>query len=137
MEKRPKPPNNLVVILEMDAHDAASICRTIEEGDYRTAVCTTLQELKSTLAEPCLAAILDLDSVPLDNRTIRSLTHSHPATCFLCTSRERFHPDLQDAIRDHLFACLHKPVDPDELHYFLRCIRSELTGSRGPPDGAS
>ena len=131
----PPQPKNLVAVMGTDAEDVAAICDIIEEGTYRTAICRDLDELKSLLADPCMAAILDIDSVPLDNRAIRSLTNSHPATCFLCTSRERFHPDLQNAIRDHLFACLHKPVDADELHYFLRCIRNELTGSRGPPDG--
>ena len=73
-----------------DAEDVAAICDIIEEGNYRTAICRDLDELKSLLADPVMAAILDLDSVPLDNRTIRSLTYSHPATCFLCTSRERY-----------------------------------------------
>lgn len=132
----PPQPKNLVAVMGTDAKDVAAICDIIEEGNYRTAICRDLDELKSLLADPCMAAILDLDSVPLDNRAIRSLTHSHPATCFLCTSRERYHPDLKDAIRHHLFACLHKPIDPDELNYFLRCIRNELTGSRGPPNVA-
>jgi hypothetical protein len=80
-----------------------------------------------------MAAILDIDSVPLENRTIRALTLSHTATCFLCASKKRLHPDLQDVISNHLFACLRKPVDPEELHYFLNCIRDSETESRGPP----
>ena len=132
METTPEP-KNIVAVMGADANDVAAICRIIEEGDYRTTTCRDLDGLTSLLANPCMAVILDLDNVSLDNRTIRSLTHSHPTTCFLCTSRERYHPDLKDAIRDHLFACLHKPIDPDELHYFLKCIRNELTGSRGPP----
>ena len=134
MEKSPKPRKNRVIIVSAGAHDVASICRIIEEDDYQTAVCSSLSELKSILCDACMAAILDLDNVPLDNRTIRALAFSHPATCFLCISGERFHPDLQEAIRNHLFACLHKPVDPDELHYFLRCIRDDPTESRGPPE---
>ena len=134
MEANPKP-KNLVAVMGADAKDVAAICRIIEEGNYGTATRKDLDGLKSLLAAPCMAAILDLDSVPLDNRIIRALTLAYPATCFLCTSRERFHPDLKDAILHHLFACLHKPVDPDELHYFLRCIRDNETESRGPPDG--
>lgn len=130
--KKTLQPKNLVAVMGAGAEDVPAICRIIEEGDYRTTICRDLGELESVLAEPCMAAILDFDSVPLDNRAIRSVTHSHPATCFLCTSKERYHPDLEDSIRHHLFACLHKPVDPDELHYFLKCIRDEVTGSRGP-----
>ncbi|MFO7643805.1 MAG: hypothetical protein R6W95_05425 [Desulfosarcina sp.] len=133
MEKIQKN-RNLVVIMGTDAQDVASICRIIQEGDYRTATCSNLNGLTSIMSASCMAAILDLDSVPLDNRSIRALALAHPATCFLCISGERFHPDLQEAIRNHLFACLHKPVDPDELHYFLRCIRDDATESREPPE---
>lgn len=132
----PPQTKSLVAVMGAEANDVAAICRIIEEGDYRTATCRDLDELKSLLTDPCIAVVLDLDNVPLDNRTIRTLTHSHPATRFLCTSRKRSHPDLEDAIRNHLFACLHKPIDPDELHYFLKCIRNELTESRGPPNEA-
>jgi hypothetical protein len=65
---------------------------------------------------------MDIDSVPVDNRTIRELTIKHPETYFLCTSKDRFHPDLKDAICYHIYACLNKPVDPDELFYWLRSI---------------
>jgi DNA-binding NtrC family response regulator len=132
METPPKP-RNQVAVAGTDEKEVMAICRFIEEGEYRTTMCHSLAELEATLSEPCMAAILDLDSVQLDNRTIRALTHRHPATCFLCASRAHFHPDLQDAIGHHLFACLVKPVDPDELHYFLRCIRDSQRESRGPP----
>ena len=123
-----------VVILGADAPDMDAICRIIEKGTYRTETCPGSNELERMLeSDPCRTVILDIDSVPLDNRAIRELTQSYPSTSFLCTSRERFHPDLKDAIRHHLFACLHKPVDPDELHYFLKCIRNNGTESRGPP----
>jgi hypothetical protein len=132
MNPTPRP-NDLVIILGADIQDARAICQIIEEGPYRAAICADLAELKSMLAAPCLAAILDVDSVSLDDRTIRSLTLAFPSTRFLCTSRDRFHPELQESIRDHLFACLNKPVDPEELHYFLRCIRDNQAESPDLP----
>ena len=129
---------NTVVILGADAQDSEAISRIIEKGPYRTETCPTIGKLETMLAsDPCRTVILDIDSVPLDNRAIRELTQSYPSTSFLCTSRERFHPDLKDAISHHLFACLHKPVDPDELHYFLNCILDDETESWGPPNGRS
>ena len=125
---------NTVAILGADAQDSKAICRIIEKGPYLTKTCPGLRELETMLeSSPCQAVILDIDSVPLDNRTIRELTRSYPSTFYLCISRERFHPDLKDAISRHLFACLHKPVDPDELNYFLKCIRDNATDSRGSP----
>jgi hypothetical protein len=32
---------------------------------------------------------------------------------------------LRDSIRDHIYACLTKPIDPDELVYWLKCIRED------------
>ena len=127
----------MVVILGADAQEVEALCRIIEKGPYQTSTCAGLSALESMLAsDPYLAVILDIDSVPLDNRTIRTLTLSFPSTCFLGTSRDRFHPELKEAICYHLFACLTKPVDPDELHYFLKCIRDDETESRGPPVGS-
>lgn len=122
-----------MLILSADFQAVQVFRHIIEAGPYQVAVCDNLTEVKSLLAVPCLAVILDLDSTPLDNRTIRELKQSVPATPFLCASRNRFHPELQEAIRHHLFACLNKPVDPEELHYFLKCIRDNRSESRGPP----
>ncbi|WP_372683831.1 hypothetical protein, partial [Desulfosarcina sp.] len=83
---------SIVVILGAVAQDSEAIYRIIEKGPYRTKTCPSLMELETILAStPCLAVILDIDSVPLDNRTIRDLKQSFPSTYFLCTSKERFH----------------------------------------------
>ena len=127
-------PREMVVILGTDVQEAEALSRIIDEGPYRTATCASLAALESSLAsDPCLAVILDIDSVPLDNRTIRKLTLSFPSIYFLGTSRDRFHPELKQAICYHLFACLNKPIDPEELHYFLKCIHTEY---KEIPDGS-
>jgi DNA-binding NtrC family response regulator len=124
-----------VFVLSADAGDRDHICRCVEEGGYHTQNFTSLARLEAGLmSSECMAAILDIDSVPLDNRAIRQLTLSFPAVCFLCTSREHFHPELKDAICYHLYACLSKPLDSDELHYFLKSIQNNETDSRGPPE---
>ena len=86
------------------------------------------------LAESSLmTVIMDIDNLDIDNRSIRSLTLAYPDVCFLCTSSERFHPELKEALCYHIFACITKPVDPDEMIYWIRCIQQNQTGSRGPP----
>ena len=125
-----------VCILGTDTPDTVEIRRIVQTptSTYRTARYPTLPDLQSGLStSACIAAIVDLDSVPLDNRTIRQLTTAFPSVQFLSASRDRSHPELQDAIAHHLFACLTKPIDPDELHYFLKCIRDDLKGK--PEDG--
>jgi DNA-binding NarL/FixJ family response regulator len=73
----------------------------------------------------CLAVILDVDSVMLSNRIIRMLKENFPALSIFCTSRRRFHPELQDALSHYISACLSKPVDPDELNFWLKSIRDD------------
>lgn len=73
-----------------------------------------------------MAVIMDIDSVAVDNRSIRNLTLAYPGVSFLCTSWDRFHPELQDAICYHIYACLNKPIDPEELLYWLKCIRDDF-----------
>jgi hypothetical protein len=40
-------------------------------------------------------------------------------------SAKRFHPELQDAIQHHIYACLNKPVDPDELLFWVKSVYEE------------
>ena len=49
-------------------------------------------------------------------------------------ANDRFHPELKEALCYHIFACINKPVDPDELVYWIRCIRDNQTDSRDAPD---
>ena len=65
--------------------------------------------------------ILDLDSEPITNATLRELKKNHPLT-IIALSREQFHPGLEEALGHHIYACLGKPVDPDELLYVLKGI---------------
>jgi DNA-binding NarL/FixJ family response regulator len=64
----------------------------------------------------------------VDNRAIRELASEFPAVHFLCMSKDSFHPELQDAISRHIYACLSKPVDPEELFYWLKCIQEDDKG---------
>jgi len=115
-----------LLIVNKDLAESEELCTLLTKEGYQTEAVTLLDELRSRLAtESCMAVVMDLDSVQVENRTIRDLVLATPGVPFLCTSRDRFHPELKDAICYHIFACLTKPVDPDELLYWLRCIRDD------------
>ena len=123
-----------VLIANMDRGEAGHLADIISSTGYRSQTCHTLTDMMKVLAESSfMAVLLDIDSLDIDNRSIRSLTLAYPDVCFLCTSRDRFHPDLKEALCYHIFACINKPVDPDELVYWIRCIRDNQTDSRDPP----
>jgi DNA-binding NtrC family response regulator len=124
-----------VFIFSAQRDEAQGIAAIIAEDGYPTGIYAALPDLMEALRKAgCRAVILDVDSMPLDNRIIRDLKMEFPRVALLCISRDRFHPELKDAISRHIFACLNKPVDPDELRYFLKCIHANHTDSRSPPD---
>lgn len=65
--------------------------------------------------------IVDLDTERVSNAALRELKKKHPIT-IIALSREQFHPDLEESLRHHIYACLGKPVDSDELLYLLRSV---------------
>lgn len=115
-----------IIFMNTDPEESAGIALMLQEADLAVCCVGSSFELKKKMKEAgFLAAIIDLDSVAIDNRSIRDLALQFPTIPFLCISRERLHPELEDSIRDHIYACLAKPVDPDELNYWLKCIRQD------------
>jgi DNA-binding NtrC family response regulator len=115
-----------ILFMNADPEESAGISFLLKEADFSIHSVGAPSELKKKLKEASFTAvIIDLDSVAVDNRTIRDLALQFPKIPFLCLSKERFHPELKDSIRDHIYACLIKPIDPDELAYWLNCIRKD------------
>jgi DNA-binding NtrC family response regulator len=115
-----------ILVVDENEQSSQELCNILKSQHYPTTATHFLSEL-----EPCIekedhvAVIIDIDSVPVDNRSIRNLALKHPGMRFLCTSKDRFHPELKDAICYHIYACLNKPVDPDELLYWIKSIYEE------------
>ncbi|MGD2271979.1 MAG: hypothetical protein PVI06_16365 [Desulfobacterales bacterium] len=120
-----------IAVLNADEEERREISKLVTQRQYKVVPLNSLAELEVCLEKnDCIAVLMDIDSVPVDNRTIRELTLKHPETYFLCTSKDRFHPDLKDAICYHIYACLSKPVDPQELFYWLKSIQEEDANSQ-------
>lgn len=115
-----------VVLISEKSKELNQIDAVLSKNKYRSHLIEGIENLDKALADiSCNCVILDLDSIRIDNRTIRELTIQCPHICFLCISKDRFHPELKDAICYHIYACLTKPLDYDELLYWLRCIDND------------
>ena len=115
-----------ILLMDADSLGSASLLALLSGQEYETQRVGSMAELRHKLGEEkFMAVLMDIDSVAVDNRVIRELAADYPATPFLCISRDRIHPELKDAIRNHIYACLTKPVDMDEITYWLRCIRED------------
>lgn len=121
---------NAIIMLDSDKKQCRDLCVLMEERHYGVTPIHSLTDFERYLQKnECLVAILDLDTVPVNNRLIRDLTIRYPGIYFLGLSQDRFHPDLKDAICHHIYACINKPVDLEELFYWLECIYEEDAGA--------
>lgn len=66
--------------------------------------------------------LMDLDGFPVDERFCRDLKREDPTICIMGLSKSSFHPDLEEAISRHMYACLKKPVDTEEISYLLKSV---------------
>jgi len=66
--------------------------------------------------------ILDLDSTAVQSQAIRALKKRHPHLHILGVSKLLLHPGLEELIGTHLYACLVKPLDEEELLFWLKSI---------------
>ncbi|NOY69924.1 MAG: response regulator [Deltaproteobacteria bacterium] len=115
-----------IVILEPDTDERCVLCGVLRSEGFRTIEKRSLEDITAFLdSSSPLAAILDIDMAEINNRKVRELTTRYPGVIFLGVSTRRFHPDLKDAICYHMYACLRKPVDPDEIIYFISSIYAD------------
>ena len=110
-----------VIVLDPDEEHAKGLCAVLEKERYRTVSVVSLKDLQSTIeCNPTLALLLDLDLVPLDNRTLKGLRTIHRRVCIIGLSSRSFHPELKEALSRYIDACFSKPVDLDALLYYLK-----------------
>lgn len=115
-----------ILVMNADEKECGDLCTLLNERQYLATPTYSLPEMITFIQNiECMVVIMDLDTVPIDNRTIRELTLKYPEVYFLCLSKDRFHPHLKEALCYHIYACINKPVDPDELFFWLKSIREE------------
>lgn len=112
-----------IIVVNADETEIDALRAVLERDNYLAIALTTLGDLEEKIQETASSVvILDLDTLPLDNRFIRHLKRQEEKIYIIGLSSRRFHPELQEAVSTHIYACLGKPVDNDELLYWLRSI---------------
>jgi len=114
----------LVTILDADQEQCADLCCQLAERQFHGAPIHSLGELKIHLqSSNCKIVIIDIDTVSIDNYSIKELTSKNPEVYFFCLSKDHFHPELKDVISCHIYACINKPVDLEELFFWLEAVQ--------------
>ena len=112
-----------VAVVDTDQAQCENICDLLSDHKYKVATLRSLSDLESYLGQHnCRAVVLDLDNMEIDNRILRDFKRKNPMVNIIAFSGRQYHPELEEALRDYISVCLAKPVDPDELFYWLRCV---------------
>ncbi len=112
-----------IVVLDADKKQSRELCAMLEERNYRVIPLYSLPDLeKSIKATGSQVVIIDLDTLPVDKRLFRKLKRIEPDLNIMVLSSRPFHPELEEAMSRHIYACLSKPVDEEELNYWIKSL---------------
>ncbi len=112
-----------VLVLDTDEDQSKSLTDLLANYQYRPIALNSLIDFEShTKDYECRALILNLDNVKVTNKILRELKRKKPLLNIIALSARQFHPELEEAIRDHISVCLGKPVDADELIFWLKSV---------------
>ena len=123
-----------VVVVDADERQRSGLCGLLEGEHYRVIPLHSLATLNTAVSKNgCQVVLVDLDNLPVENRLFRELKKTNPALRIIGISSRPFHPELQEAMSTHIYVNLSKPVDSDELIYWLKSICENDSDSRDPP----
>jgi len=116
--------NPEVMVIDADQTRCREVCILLGQLAYRATPLHSLADLERHLAhQQSGVMILDLDTVPVDNHFFRDLRKRRRGICILVASSLPYHPGLAEAMSSYIYASLAKPLDMEELGYWLRSIR--------------
>ena len=124
-----------LAIIDADTQNGLQFCNFLEKLNYSTSLFNSLEDLEGYLEhDPEIAVILDLDSIVVQSQAIRVLKKRHPHLHILGVSKLLLHPGLEELIGSHLYACLVKPLNEEELLFWLKSIAENLENPAAATD---
>jgi DNA-binding response OmpR family regulator len=117
-----------IVVVNGNEADCLELCSGLQKENFRTTAVHSLMALEGEFQKTvCRVVILDLDNLPVDNRFFRDLKRKNPRVHIVGLSSRPFHPELEEAMSRHISSCLTKPLDMEELLYWLKSVCQEET----------
>ena len=112
-----------VIVLDADTTQCRKLCAVLKDNTYTAVPMNSLANMDRYMAEfDCRAVVVNLDSISATNKTLRDLKRKKPLINIIAVSKRQFHPELEEALREYISVCLAKPVDSDELVYWLKTV---------------
>ncbi len=115
-----------ILVVDSNNEQCNDLCEALNRVKHQATPLSSAIKLDERIKETgCLAVILDLNTPFIDNSVIKQLTIANPGVYFLGLSENRLNPEFEESICYHIYACLNKPVDLDELLYWIKCMYEE------------
>jgi DNA-binding NtrC family response regulator len=112
-----------VIVLDTDTKQSQNLCALLKDHAYTTTLMKSLANMDQCVDESdCRAVILNLDNVAVTNKILREIKRKKPRMNIIALSKRQFHPELEEALREYISVCLARPVDTDDLVYWLKTI---------------
>ncbi len=112
-----------VILVETIEEQPPELVTSLEANGFQVLPCCSISDMEKLSQESDLGVvILDLDDPYISNRVLRDVKKKRPALQIIGVSSRPFHPELKEAIANYMYACLCKPVDPEELIYLVKSI---------------
>ena len=124
-----------IVVVDADEGQCSVLCELLEAEHYKTNALYSLTNLERAVSKNgCQIILVDLDTLPVDNFLFRNIKKKNPDVRIIGISSRPFHPELQEAMSKHIYVNLSRPVDGDELIYWLKSICENDADSRDSPE---
>jgi len=114
-----------IAVLDADKKQCGKLCNILEERYYQVTPMYSLPDLERSLqgqGKGYSVVIIDLDTLPVDMNLFRRFKRIKPTLNIIGLSSRPFHPELEEAMTRHIYACLSKPVDEDELDFWIKSL---------------
>lgn len=110
-----------IFILCEDSDLLSDLSQTAARMGYATRSFSALDPLwKAAARQNPGIILLDLDNATIAPELIQRTAHFAPHTPLIALSGRSFHPELADVFAAHIRVCLRKPLDLEELAFWLR-----------------
>jgi DNA-binding NtrC family response regulator len=117
-----------VVMVENGTKQPPELMDVLGASGMEVLRCAYMRDLEKLCQEGHFGVlILDLDNSLFTNRVLREIARKCPCLKIIGISGRFFHPELEEAMRSYLYACISKPVDMEELIYLVKSIFRNLT----------
>ncbi|MEW6140196.1 MAG: hypothetical protein AB1733_18385 [Thermodesulfobacteriota bacterium] len=123
----------LIALVDASSKEWQQIAGMLKEHGYSAMSTGKKGSLERLIQKTeCRVVIVDLDYCTADNRFFRFLKTTRPQMNIFAISGRPFHPELKEALATHICACLRKPLDADELLFWLKAVLPGGAHARDP-----